>query len=189
MRSEIEISTYHNTGTKSSADKEDPESPVDCLESLFDVNSWALRLGGDHRDVLRPDNTKRCCPEGAKEAFKASSGSGSDVLCKTARISPIPEPICVMLGIPSHHRNEGESEPVDKVSVPPTSYSDWVKRDAESLIPRPRKGVHRRPFAPGGGVLILDWDIYSDQGIRGGVTHSMKIRRTFPPESQNSASP
>jgi len=106
----METGTYHDTCTESTTNEEDTEAPVDSLEGLFDIDSRALRLCCHHRDVFRSHDTEGCCPKGAEETLKPAKGSRSDVFGETTGVSPVPESISIMLGIASHHRNEGEGE-------------------------------------------------------------------------------
>jgi hypothetical protein len=98
-----------DASSESSTNEEDTETPVDGLERGLDVGTRALGFGGDHRNILRADNTERCGPEGSTETFELTKGTLGSVLCERS-VFEVAEPIRVVLGVSTNHCDEGESE-------------------------------------------------------------------------------
>ena len=76
-------------------DEEDAETPVDGLESVFDIDARALGFGGHHGDVLGSDNTEGGAPHAGQESLKSAQASAGEVFCKSAGLVPVPESVGV----------------------------------------------------------------------------------------------
>ena len=100
----------HNPHSEGTDNKEDTESIIDSLKGRFDVNTWALSLGGHHRDVLRTDDTEARAPESGKKPFKTTQITRGMKLGEWTRIVPVAKPIGVVLGITADHGHKGKGE-------------------------------------------------------------------------------
>ncbi|KAI6754065.1 hypothetical protein HG530_013241 [Fusarium avenaceum] len=71
----------NNTASQGSTNKENTKSGVDCLECSLDIYAGVLRLGGDHRDIVRANDVKGGGGQSAHKPFEASKvtiGSSND---------------------------------------------------------------------------------------------------------------
>ena len=92
-------------------DEEDTESGVDHLEGALDVDSGALRLGGDHGDVLGTDDGERGRPQCGQEAFEfGECARFSKVWLESIATSEVTEAVGVALRVTADHGDEGEEE-------------------------------------------------------------------------------
>lgn len=78
-----------DTNGKGSDDKEEAKSPVDGLESVLDVDAWALGLGSDHGDVLWTDDGEGGGPHTSQEALKSAERARAEILSESARGVPV----------------------------------------------------------------------------------------------------
>ncbi len=93
-----------------STDEEDAEPQVHHLEGGFDIDSWAFGLGGDHGDILGPDDGEQGRRQGGQKAFEASQVPSGDVFAKSRAVVEMSKPVGVTARVPSDHGDEGEEE-------------------------------------------------------------------------------
>lgn len=100
----------NNTHSQGSADEEDAKTDIDHLERSLDVDSGAFGLGGDHGDVLGTDNSEGSRGETGEEALESPQTTRTDVFAECATVLPVAETVRIVLGISTHHGDEGEEE-------------------------------------------------------------------------------
>lgn len=100
----------HDSTCQSSAEEEEAESHVDGLEGRLDVPAGVLRLGSDHRDVVRADNGEGGSGQSSHEAFHTARVTGSQIRRKGSGIGKVPEAVGIVGRVASDHSDECEQE-------------------------------------------------------------------------------
>lgn len=100
----------HDSTCQSSAEEEEAEPHVDGLEGRLEVPAGVLRLGSDHRDVVRADDGEGGSGQSSHEAFHAPSVTGSQIRRKGSGIGKVAEPVGIVGRVASDHGDEREQE-------------------------------------------------------------------------------
>ena len=125
-----------DTASEGTSNEEDGEASVHGLERALDVDSWPLRLGSDHGNVLWTDDSEGGRPETCKEALEASKCASSSVLSEGVWRSPVAEAIGVVVWVTTDHRDESkgeEQEDQDNLSARQPELSLSVSLDSKAV--------------------------------------------------------